>query len=80
MYEDAEQVGNMVKVGPKRRYLRIPDGWERVRAGKLIREGDKVANILTAAWMMVERGDVGLDADCYDVIIRRTEGWRSSSK
>jgi len=58
-----------VKVGPKRRHLKIPDGAVLIKEGP-IEHGDLVADIHKGRWGFVDDEDVGLDAQVYDHVCR----------
>ena len=69
-YRNPKAAGNVdtVKVGPKQRHLRLPDGAEVVTGN--MKRGDMVANIHAPKWEPIDREDEGQPAEWYDVVIR----------
>ena len=58
------------KIGLKGRHIEIPEGWRRVEHGPII-DGDKVANIYSAVWEHIDDDDIGMDAQEYELVIRK---------
>ncbi len=49
-----------IKVGPKGRYLEIPEGWRLIEEDERIIKGDKAADIHRAKWDDVDTEDIGM--------------------
>jgi hypothetical protein len=56
-----------IKVGPKKRHLDIPDGWELIKTG-YTRKTDQYANIHKPCWDNIEETDIGLPCEDLTVI------------
>jgi len=59
-----------VKVGPKGRWARIPEGWHQVVEGRC-QEGDKFLNLETLWWSLAEKDDIGESVENFDYLIRK---------
>lgn len=59
----------VVKVGPKEKHVKIPEGWRQVTAGEC-KKGDRYADLLRYAFLKVEEEDLGMPADSFDCLIR----------
>lgn len=60
------------KVGPKNRHVDIPDGWQRVTSGKVLR-GDKFLLCPSyTKWILVDEEDLQdcMMAENFDCLIR----------
>lgn len=65
-----ESIGVNIRVGPKRKHVRLPDGWHRVLVGSCIK-GDQFLNLGTYKFQPVEHDDIGISCDDFEVLIRK---------
>ena len=62
----------IVKIGPKQKHIKVPDGYNVVKEGK-VKQGDifcAVGDYPKIYWQRVDDEDVGDDISYYDCLIR----------
>jgi len=67
-------MAEIVKVGMKKKHVKIPEGWHRVLLGPC-QAGDRYCHTSTLASMLVEEDDIGLlvEDGHFDLLIRVDE-------
>lgn len=60
-----------VRVGRKRKHVKIPNGFRLLPEGYKVIQGDMFCNLLTYTWEHVDDDDIGVDARHFDAVIRR---------
>lgn len=60
----------IVKVGPKNRHVEIPDGYKVIKEGA-VQFDDLFLNLSTYRFNMVDEEDLFVDAESFDLLIRK---------
>lgn len=63
-------MSDIVKVGQKKKHMKIPEGWEQVKEGDCER-WDRFADLSSFHFKRVEEDDIGMPFDFFDCLIRQ---------
>lgn len=60
----------IIKVGPKNRHVEIPEGYKIIKEGE-VKDKDLFLNLSTYKFNMVDSEDLLMDAENFDLLIRK---------